>query len=138
MQLKIAYNILFKDLSFENSTARSRKSLILSSSPPILQKSKKLRLSVKLDSLYKKIKDFDTPSPTSTHYKNPNHTKPSNLILPFILPKALTPNKKTEIYYSEWELKLAVKPPKTSNLRIRRNSLITSLKSYDHQHYKIL
>jgi hypothetical protein len=89
----------------------------------------------KLDLIYKKIENIK-----SFHSKSPklSRDQTSPMTRTPLKNNSRSPNPIPLKVYSEWELSLALKLPKSRDLRIKRRSLLNSLRSYEPIHYKIL
>ena len=130
--------------SLNNQSPHTRKLSSLSISPRNSQRiqisspkqeslfEKNPRVSLKIRLLYDKIQDFDCVKTPSKSHKSSNSSIPQSNLSPAMIFKTPSPKSisHTESVYTDWEIKQALEPLRTRDVKCKRKTLIASIKSW--------
>lgn len=89
--------------------------------------------SQKLEVLYNKIKEFKTPSPRPSQIVS--KTSRRSIFTQSSQYRSRSPKFNEKFNFTESEIKSALEPLKSNEIRVKRVSLINALKSFEPQYY---
>lgn len=137
MKIKAAFNKIFNSPPTSRPTQRRSHHSIKPTNlqlPTLKLKNSPNQLgSHKLDLLYNKIKEFKTPSPR--HSQTVPKSSRRSICSQSSYNKSRSPKYNEKFNFTESEIKSALEPLRSSDIRIKRIHLINALKSYEPQYY---